>query len=113
MISQRGARLETRNAQQYRIVVRCDSHFRKHGVLFQRGQLGVTNATALNPGEAFILAEQTQITPHLAFRVAMGHQQMLIVLQQCDICCYLALYIFFAVGAGDGRQRPIFQGNKG
>ena len=56
---QRGARLETGNAQQHGFIVGGDGHFREHRILFQFSQLRFTHAAPFNPCKAIAVAEQT------------------------------------------------------
>ena len=76
--SQRGARLETGNAQQDQIVVCGDGDFGEDGIFFQFGQLRFAQAAALNPRETAVAVEDAQVAPHFAFGITVRGKQMLI-----------------------------------
>ena len=106
---QRGARLETGNAQQHGFIIGGDRHLREHRVLFQFGQLRITQAAAFNPCKTLIAAENAQVAPHLALGVTVRGKQMLLVGQVADVGGDLPLQIFFAIRTGNRRQRPVVQ----
>ncbi|MOA16160.1 hypothetical protein D3C78_1363570 [compost metagenome] len=76
---QRRAGLKTGDAKQHIFVVCNDCHFRENRILFQFSQLRISQATAFDNGKTVLTTEQTQIAPHLSFRIAMRHQQMLML----------------------------------
>ena len=76
---QRGAGLETGNAQQDVFIIGGNGHFREHRIFLQFSELGIAQAAAFNPGKTTVAAENPQVAPHLALGIAVRGKQMPIV----------------------------------